>query len=238
VPVGRESVIKNGTAGVCRGALRDPKASGRRSGECCGRKNQNRSACAVCRWCRHRSTPTAARQMALKYTHLPDATLRIAMVMMQTLLLAHSRLPRPVTCSAAAAESAALPPAARPAYDIRPSQIREDLQRAAWLRAEAYYEVGTPPPLLLVPPLLPPAATGLSQQGLGSPSVLLCPPPMPSRRTAAWAASRPPSSSNLPSRSSTRCCGAPAGQSASRLWPPAGPAAPPQQQQLWAQADA
>ena len=75
---------------------------------------------------------------------------------MQTLVLAQGRLPRPVSCAAAAADaSAATPSAARPAYDIRPSQLREDLQRAAWLRAEAFYQVGRlppqPPPATLAP---------------------------------------------------------------------------------------
>lgn len=45
-----------------------------------------------------------------------------------------------------AAQQVAPPPpvavAARPTFDIRPSQLREDLHRAAWLRADAYYEVG------------------------------------------------------------------------------------------------
>ncbi len=48
--------------------------------------------------------------------------------------------------AAAAQQPSTAPPptlAARPAFDIRPSQLREDLQRAAWLRAEAYYEVGS-----------------------------------------------------------------------------------------------
>ncbi|KAL4428512.1 hypothetical protein ABPG75_002601 [Micractinium tetrahymenae] len=49
--------------------------------------------------------------------------------------------PRPMVLAAATQHhSSPPPPAARPTFDIRPSQLRDDLQRAAWLRAEAYYE--------------------------------------------------------------------------------------------------
>lgn len=51
---------------------------------------------------------------------------------------------RPMAFAAAHDTAAARPPvvaaAARPAFDIRPSQLREELERAAWLRADAYYE--------------------------------------------------------------------------------------------------
>ncbi|EFN55246.1 hypothetical protein CHLNCDRAFT_134568 [Chlorella variabilis] len=46
----------------------------------------------------------------------------------------------PSEAAEAAAEPAPSPAAPPPAFDIRPWQFREDLERAAWLRAEAYYE--------------------------------------------------------------------------------------------------
>ncbi len=60
-------------------------------------------------------------------------------------IVCSSAQPRPPLAAAAATAEAGPAPFARPAFDIRRSTAREDLERAAWLRAEAYYEVCTAP---------------------------------------------------------------------------------------------